>query len=62
MDKEKQTTEQANKAEIKKQNQDFQNIPAATEKQNPPDITKEDIKKVSKLVDTGKTDNTEKNQ
>lgn len=62
MDKEKQPTEHVNKAEIKNQNQDFQNIPAATEQQNPPDITKEDVKKTSELVDTGKTDNTEKNR
>ena len=31
-----------------KQNQDFQNIPAASKKTNPPDIDKEDVQKSSK--------------
>jgi hypothetical protein len=47
----------ANTAETKKQNQDFQNIPAASKKTNPPDIDKEDIRKSSKNK-SGKTDNT----
>ncbi|QBJ85307.1 hypothetical protein DDI74_03105 [Chryseobacterium gleum] len=49
--------ESANTAETKKQNQDFQNIPAASKKTNPPDIDKEDIRKSSKNK-SGKTDNT----
>ncbi|MCE4064548.1 hypothetical protein [Chryseobacterium gleum] len=49
--------EPANTAETKKQNQDFQNIPAASKKTNPPDIDKEDIRKSSKNK-SGKTDNT----
>lgn len=49
--------ESANTAEIKKQNQDFQNILAASKKTNPPDIDKEDIRKSSKNK-SGKTDNT----
>lgn len=49
--------EPANTAETKKQNQDFQNIPAASKKTNPPDIDKEDIQKASKNK-SGKTDNT----
>ncbi|MCD9615814.1 MULTISPECIES: hypothetical protein [Chryseobacterium] len=49
--------ESANTAETKKQNQDFQNIPAASKKTNPPDIDKEDIQKSSKNK-SGKTDNT----
>ncbi|MBB6369904.1 hypothetical protein [Chryseobacterium shigense] len=51
--------ESANSAETKKQNQDFQNIPASSEKSNPPDIDKEDIQKASKNK-SGKTDNTKK--
>lgn len=49
--------ESANAAETKKQNQDFQNIPASSKKTNPPDIDKEDIEKASKNK-SGKTDNT----
>lgn len=49
--------ESANTAETKKQNQDFQNIPASSEKTNPPDIDKEDVQKASKNK-SGKTDNT----
>ncbi|CAD7815131.1 hypothetical protein CHRY9390_02921 [Chryseobacterium aquaeductus] len=47
--------ESANSAETKKQNEDFQNIPASSEKQNPPDINKEDVQKSSKNK-SGKTD------
>ncbi|AKK74186.1 hypothetical protein [Chryseobacterium gallinarum] len=47
----------ANTAETKKQNQDFQNIPASSKKANPPDIDKEDVQKASKNK-SGKTDNT----
>lgn len=49
--------ESANTAETKKQNQDFQDIPASSKKTNPPDIDKEDIQKASKNK-SGKTDNT----
>ena len=52
----------ANPAETKKQNQVFPNIPAAAEKQNPPDIDKKDIEKSSKINKEGKTDNTENGQ
>lgn len=51
--------ESANTAETQKQNQDFQNIPAASKKTNPPDIDKEDVHKSSKNK-SGKTDNTKK--
>ncbi|WP_223559531.1 hypothetical protein [Chryseobacterium lathyri] len=51
--------ESANSAETKKQNQDFQNIPASSEKSNPPDIDKEDVQKSSKNK-SGKMDNTKK--
>ncbi|REC42895.1 hypothetical protein [Chryseobacterium pennipullorum] len=49
--------ESANTAETKKQNQDFQNIPASSKNTNPPDIDKKDVQKSSKNK-TGKTDNT----
>ncbi|WP_370898353.1 hypothetical protein [Chryseobacterium gossypii] len=51
-------TESANTAETKKQNQDFQNIPASSQKTNPPAIDKEDVQKSSKNNKSGKTDNT----
>ena len=47
-------------AERQKQNQDFENIPAASENQSPPDIEKKDIKKSSETHEDGKMDNTEK--
>jgi hypothetical protein len=49
--------EPANSAETKKQNEDFQNIPASSNKQNPPDVNKEDVQKSSNNK-SGKTDNT----
>lgn len=57
--KDNKNKESANSAETKKQNQDFQNIPASSEKSNPPDIDKEDVQKASKNK-SGKTDNTKK--
>ncbi|MGG5207566.1 hypothetical protein ACQWU4_01375 [Chryseobacterium sp. MIQD13] len=57
--KDNKKKESANSAETKKQNQDFQNIPASSEKSNPPDISKEDVQKASKNK-SGKTDNTKK--
>ena len=47
-------------AERQKQNQDFENIPAASENQSPPDLDKKDIKKSSETHEDGKMDNTEK--
>lgn len=49
--------ESANTAETKKQNEDFQNIPAASKKTNPSDVDKEDVQKSSKNNKSGKTDN-----
>ncbi|WP_263603081.1 hypothetical protein [Chryseobacterium sp. PET-29] len=49
--------ESANTAETKKQNEDFQNIPAASKKTNPSDVGKEDVQKSSKNNESGKTDN-----
>ncbi|KFF02174.1 hypothetical protein [Chryseobacterium luteum] len=57
--KDNKKKESANSAETKKQNQDFQNIPASSENSNPPDIDKEDVQKSSKNK-SGKTDNTKK--
>ncbi|SMP27834.1 hypothetical protein [Chryseobacterium profundimaris] len=51
--------ESANTAETKKQNEDFQNIPAASKKTNPSDVDKEDVQKSSKNNESGKTDNIE---
>jgi len=50
-------TESANSAETKKQNEDFQNIPASSEKTNPSDVDKKDVKKSSENNPSGKTDN-----
>ncbi|MFY1046259.1 hypothetical protein [Chryseobacterium sp. GP-SGM7] len=47
----------ANSAETKKQNEDFRDIPSSSEKQNPPDVDKEDVQKSSSNK-SGKTDNT----
>lgn len=52
--------EKISEAERQKQNQDFENIPAASENQSPPDIDKKDIKKSSETHEDGKMDNTEK--
>ena len=49
-----------NEMEIKKENEDFQNIPASSSPDK--NIKKEDIKKASELNTEGKTDNTEKNK
>ncbi|SHK40057.1 hypothetical protein [Epilithonimonas mollis] len=53
-------TENSNSAENKKQNEDFKNIPAASDKKNPPDIDKKDIDKSSQINKDGKTENTDK--
>ncbi|MCD1117223.1 hypothetical protein [Chryseobacterium turcicum] len=50
--------ESANSAETKKQNEDFRDIPASSQKQNPPAIDKEDVQESSKNNKSGKTDNT----
>lgn len=54
-------TKHTEKAEVKKQNQDFPNIPAASEKIKSEAVIKKEIKEASKLHDDGKTDNTEQN-
>lgn len=54
-DKNKKNTE----AEVKKQNQDFPNVPAASEKIHSEKTLKKEIKKTSDLHPDGKTDNNE---
>ncbi|QDP86408.1 hypothetical protein FNJ88_12910 [Chryseobacterium sp. SNU WT5] len=46
-------------AEIKKENQDFPNVPASTDKINSDEKMKKEIKETSKLHPDGKTDNTD---
>ena len=46
-------------AEVKKQNQDFPNVPAASEKIHSEETLKKKIKKTSDLHPDGKTDNTD---
>ncbi len=55
--KDENQKESANSAETKKQNEDFRDLPASSEKQNPSDVDKEDVKKSSENK-SGKTDNT----
>lgn len=57
MSEDKNQKESANKAETEKQNEDFRDVPASSEKQNPPDIDKKDVQKSSENK-SGKTDNT----
>ena len=45
-------------AEVKKQNQDFPNVPAASENIHSEETLKKEIKKTSDLHPDGKTDNT----
>ena len=45
--------------EVKKQNQDFPNVPAASEKIHSEERLKKEIKKTSDLHPDGKTDNTD---
>ena len=54
-DKNKKNTE----AEVKKQNQDFPNVPAASEKIHSEKTLKKEIKETSDLHPDGKTDNTD---
>ncbi len=49
------------KAEIKKENQDFPNIPASSEKIKTEKTVKKEVRETSKLHEDGKTDNTDKN-
>ena len=58
MDKEKNDPK-ANKAEIKKQNQDLPNIPASSEKIKSGETAEKEIRETSRLH---KTDNTEQSE
>ena len=57
MDSEK--NKKSKEAEVKKQNQDFPNMPAASEKILSESAIKKQIKKTSDLNPDGKTDNTD---
>lgn len=59
-DKKTKNEEKISEAERQKQNQDFENLPAASEKQNPPAIDKKDINKSSEINKEGKMDNMDK--
>ncbi|WP_226064498.1 hypothetical protein [Kaistella polysaccharea] len=48
-------------AEVIKQNQDFPNVPAASEKVKSEKTMKKEVKESSKLNPEGKTDNTDHN-
>ena len=48
------------KAEIKKENQDFPKIPASSEKIKTEKTVKNEVRETSKLHEDGKTDNTDK--
>jgi len=48
--------------DVKKQNQDFPNIPASSEKVKSEETVKKEVKETSKLHPDGKTDNTDKNR
>ena len=53
-------SENNNSSEQKKQTEDFRDMPASSDKKNPPNINKKDIDKSSEVNKDGKTDNTEK--
>lgn len=61
MDKEK-NDRKTKEAEVQKQNQDFPNIPASSERINSGKTAKKEIKESSKLHKDGKTDNTEQSE
>ena len=48
------------KTEIKKENQDFPNIPASSEKIKSEKVVKKEVLETSKVHEDGKTDNTDK--
>lgn len=54
------TNKKTKDAQIRKENQDLQNIPAASGKITDEQKAKKEIKETSKLHNEGKTDNTEK--
>ena len=47
-------------AQVKKQNEDFPNMPVSSKKVDSGETMKKQIKETSKLHNEGKTDNTEK--
>lgn len=59
MENEKNTPENKD-TQVTKQNMDFPNIPASSDKINDESEVKKEIRETTKLHDEGKTDNTEK--
>jgi len=53
-------SENNNSSEQKKQTEDFRDMPASSDKKNPPNISRKDVEKSSEVNKDGKTDNTEK--
>lgn len=60
MEPEKRKDKRTEKAEIKKQNQDLPNIPAASERISQGQTAKKEIHQTSKLNKDGKTDNSDR--
>ncbi|MBW8358987.1 MAG: hypothetical protein K0M63_04190 [Weeksellaceae bacterium] len=60
MDDPKKSEQKNNKSEVKKQNQDFPNIPASSHKVGTGKMIKKEVRESSKLHKDGKTDNTDK--
>ncbi len=58
---EKPKSKKTEEAEVKKQNQDYRNIPASSDRIESEETAKKEIKESSELNKEGKTDNTEKN-
>lgn len=58
---EKPKSKKTEEAEIKKENQDYRNIPAASDRIQNEKTAKKEIQESSKINSEGKTDNTEKN-
>lgn len=58
---EQQNNKTPEKSEIRKENQDFQNMPSSSQKNETGETMKKQVEKTSELNDEGKTDNTEKN-
>ncbi len=55
-------TDKKNEMQIKKENEDFSNLPKSSSHKSSELLTKKDIKKASELNGEGKTDNTEQNK
>ena len=58
---EQQNNKTPEKSEIRKENQDFQNMPSSSQKNETGETMKKQVEKTSEINEEGKTDNTEKN-